>query len=211
MRWPLASPTAARFLAALCTAGFLFGLATSATAQDSSSRRFSLSVTVGGAAVEWVAEAPASRNDEVLMVPAAVDRARVSFPGGWLDLAVADAGTFDYAHVLAVEVQRTAEGTYRFSTTVRHRDEGWEHYADVWRVVGENVANGDRILTHPHDSEQPFTRSQSDVDAAGTIRVEASGSVHGLGGSVIALNLDEIFAGDAARVFSIAYELTKPH
>jgi hypothetical protein len=40
--------------------------------------------------------------------------------------------------------------------TVRHADEGWEHYADCWEVLtldGEVLAT--RELAHPHDNEQP--------------------------------------------------------
>lgn len=51
---------------------------------------------------------------------------------------------------------------WRFSATVRHADEGWDHYADAWRVVTEaGEVLGTRELFHPHVNEQPFTRSLS--------------------------------------------------
>ena len=44
--------------------------------------------------------------------------------------------------------------------TVRHNDSGWDHYADVWRVYApDGRLFAERILAHPHETEQPFTRS----------------------------------------------------
>jgi hypothetical protein len=53
-------------------------------------------------------------------------------------------------------------GTWYVNTTLRHDDTGWDHYADAWRVMDEkgNVIST-RTLFHPHENEQPFTRSQS--------------------------------------------------
>jgi len=64
------------------------------------------------------------------------------------------------ADVLKVQVVKTDADMYRFSVTVRHSDEGWEHYADRWDVLDEaGTVLGTRVLMHPHDAEQPFTRS----------------------------------------------------
>lgn len=131
---------------------------------------------------------------------------KILFEGGWLEINLADYGIWDYAHVVKVKYLKTAEDTYTFHTTVRHRDEGWEHYANVWRVipaddnsavsstvsntVSSTVSNGERVLLHPHDNEQPFTRSQNNVTANGTVRIETADNVHGLGGSVIYLDLN---------------------
>ncbi|MBU2867649.1 hypothetical protein [Pacificibacter marinus] len=55
-------------------------------------------------------------------------------------------------------------GAWRFDVTLSHPDTGWDHYADGWRVLdmqGEEL--GLRVLTHPHEHEQPFTRSLSGV------------------------------------------------
>ena len=71
----------------------------------------------------------------------------------------------------------------------RHNDTGWNNYADAFEVKGETVSNGLRVLTHPHETEQPFTRSQSDVIAQGLVWVEAKDNVEGLGGSKIHLDL----------------------
>ena len=64
------------------------------------------------------------------------------------------------ADVLKVDVKGTGPNTYRFSVTVRHNDQGWDHYADKWDVVApDGTILATRILHHPHDKEQPFTRS----------------------------------------------------
>lgn len=64
------------------------------------------------------------------------------------------------ADVINVEIVKTDADMYRFSVTVRHSDEGWEHYADRWDVLDpKGQVLGTRVLMHPHDNEQPFTRS----------------------------------------------------
>lgn len=81
-----------------------------------------------------------------------------------------------------------------FTVTVRHADAGWQHYADHWRILtpdGTEIAR--RVLLHPHDDEQPFTRSLSGVVIpAGVTRVviEAHDNVHQYGGQQVELDLD---------------------
>jgi hypothetical protein len=87
--------------------------------------------------------------------------------------------------VVDVGVSASADGTYRFDVTVRHEDEGWEHYADRFEVLTDDgVVLGTRVLHHPHDNEQPFTRSLSGVEIGpdlGQVRIRAHDSVHGYG------------------------------
>ena len=67
--------------------------------------------------------------------------------------------------IVGVEVEPDGENTYRFSVTLLHDDTGWDHYADKWQVVGaDGTVYGERILAHPHENEQPFTRSQSGIE-----------------------------------------------
>jgi len=47
---------------------------------------------------------------------------------------------------------------------VQSADTGWEKYSDVWTVSADGVEVAERILTHPHETEQPSTRSLSDVE-----------------------------------------------
>ena len=97
------------------------------------------------------------------------------------------------ADVVAARAEREAGGTWRFSVTLRHGDEGWEHYADAWQVLapdGRILAT--RELAHPHVDEQPFTRSLGGVRLPeGLRRVTLRGrdSVHGTGGAVVHLDL----------------------
>ena len=83
--------------------------------------------------------------------------------------------------------------TYSFSVTVRHADAGWEHYADKWEVVAPDGQVIDtRILVHPHDNEQPFTRSLGGVripDEVTKVRVRAHDKVHGYGGREMEIDM----------------------
>jgi hypothetical protein len=117
------------------------------------------------------------------------DTATITFEGGRLELNLADWNTFDYAHVLATKFEKTADKIYSVSATVRHNDTGWDNYADAFEVKGDNVQNGLRVLAHPHETEQPFTRSQSGVVASGLVWVEAKDNVEGVPGSKIYLDL----------------------
>ncbi len=97
------------------------------------------------------------------------------------------------ADVLNVVVQPAGEGRYNFSVTVRHADAGWGHYANVWQVLGpDGTVMGERVLLHPHDNEQPFTRSLSAVaipDNITEVTVRAGDLVHGFGGETITVSL----------------------
>ncbi|MEZ5669268.1 MAG: hypothetical protein R3F55_17890 [Alphaproteobacteria bacterium] len=103
-----------------------------------------------------------------------------------LALAAGAAGAGE-ADVVDVAVTRSADGSYRFDVTVAHADAGWDHYADRWDVVGpDGAVLGERVLLHPHETEQPFTRSLSGVvvpDGVDAVTVRAHDSVHGLGGA----------------------------
>ena len=100
------------------------------------------------------------------------------------------AGEADVTHV---EINPTADNTYRFEVTVRHDDEGWNHYADKWDVVAPDATVlGTRTLYHPHVDEQPFTRSLSGIEISGTINavtIRAHDSVHGYGGKTITVEI----------------------
>lgn len=90
------------------------------------------------------------------------------------------------ADVIGVNASCNENRVCRFDVTVRHADEGWEHYANRWEVLspaGEILAT--RVLAHPHDDEQPFTRSLTNVsipDDLSEVIVRAHDLVHGYGG-----------------------------
>ncbi|OEJ67594.1 hypothetical protein [Magnetovibrio blakemorei] len=97
------------------------------------------------------------------------------------------------ADVMNVDVQISADGTYRFDVTVQHADTGWDHYADAFEIVSpKGDVLGTRVLLHPHETEQPFTRSLSGVNIPEDVKdvdVRAHDKVHGVGGKVVRVGL----------------------
>lgn len=105
----------------------------------------------------------------------------------------------DVVFVRAVEAE---DGTWTFDVTVQHPDTGWEDYADGWDVVLPDgtviLPDPDslftRLLTHPHETEQPFTRSQSGIaipDGVNEVVVRAHDLVDGYGGQVVVVQLNQ--------------------
>jgi len=97
------------------------------------------------------------------------------------------------ADVVNARLTATGNGTYRIEVTVAHADAGWKHYADRWEVLspdGEII--GVRELAHPHDNEQPFTRSLAGVHiplAVDEVLLRARDSVHGHGGKILRMKV----------------------
>lgn len=125
-----------------------------------------------------------------------------------LETAVSNTANADVEFVEAVE---TAPNVWTFSVTVAHPDTGWDDYADGWDVV---LPNGDvvlpdadspftRLLLHPHENEQPFTRSQSGIMLPGdvtTVTVRAHDLVAGFGGQEVTIDLSTAAAADLFTV-----------
>lgn len=109
----------------------------------------------------------------------------VEGPVGNLDL--------EYAQVVFVQATQNSSGAWQFDTTVHHNDQGWDNYADAWQVVDlEGNVLTERILTHPHDNEQPFTRSQAGIEIPEDVTqviVRAKDNVEGFGGQVVLVDL----------------------
>lgn len=106
--------------------------------------------------------------------------------------------------VEVVHTEFTRQGDdWNVSTTLRHQDSGWDHYADRWRLVDTSgKVLGERILLHPHEHEQPFTRSQRGIripDDTTIVFVEAHDKVHGWSGKRIRVDLTRE-AGDGYTV-----------
>ena len=97
------------------------------------------------------------------------------------------------ADVVGAEASRAGNGTFRFNVTVRHGDEGWDHYADRWDVVApDGTVLATRVLLHPHDTEQPFTRSLGGVavpEGIDRVTVRAHDKTHEYGGTEFAVEL----------------------
>lgn len=99
------------------------------------------------------------------------------------------------ADVIDVTATEENGGTWRFDVTVRHADEGWDHYADRWDVLSpDGEVLGTRKLLHPHESEQPFTRSLTGVEIPedmAEVEIRAHDSVHELGGETMRVTLPQ--------------------
>ncbi len=62
-----------------------------------------------------------------------------------------------------VQVSKVGE-TYTLAVRILHKDSGWEHYVNGYDVLDtEGHVLATRTLWHPHEHEQPFTRSLSGV------------------------------------------------
>ncbi len=74
-----------------------------------------------------------------------------------------------------------------------HGDTGWQHYADKWDVVApDGAVLGTRVLLHPHETEQPFTRLLGGVNIPveiGAVVLRAHDSEHGYGGREMTVEL----------------------
>ncbi len=92
----------------------------------------------------------------------------------------------------AVTATRAAD-SWRFDVTLRHPDTGWDHYADGWRVLDMQCNEiGMRTLFHPHEAEQPFTRSLGNVQVPEGVRqvqVQARCNVDGWASAVQIVDL----------------------
>ena len=104
------------------------------------------------------------------------------------------------ADVLHVRAAQAKDGSWTFHVTVLHPDTGWEDYADGWDVIteqGEILKKSDddtftRLLLHPHENEQPFTRNQGGIvvpEDVTRLTVRAHDIVDGFGGAEVIVDL----------------------
>jgi hypothetical protein len=95
------------------------------------------------------------------------------------------------ASVVEAVLTPAADGSFRVEVTVEHADEGWDHYADAFEVVAPvGRVLGTRTLLHPHEHEQPFTRSLTGVlipEDVAEVTIRAHDNVHGHGGAELTL------------------------
>ena len=102
--------------------------------------------------------------------------------------------SLEFAQVTDVVATHKSDGSWCFDTSVRHNDQGWEHYADGWEVIDlEGNQLGYRRLGHPHNNEQPFTRSECNIkipSGNSKVIVRAKCNKHGFGGKRIVVDLN---------------------
>jgi hypothetical protein len=92
---------------------------------------------------------------------------------------------------------------WRANVTLEHGDTGWDHYADAWRLLDkEGNVLGTRVLYHPHEHEQPFTRSLGNInipEGVSVIFVEARDKKHGWSPHKVKVDLNRK-SGDRFKV-----------
>ena len=94
-----------------------------------------------------------------------------------------------------VRARQTENGIWSVDVTLAYPDSGWEDYADGWHVATPDGAIlATRILLHPHENEQPFTRGQGNIavpPAVDAIVVRAHTLVGGYGQETVTVPLTE--------------------
>ena len=98
--------------------------------------------------------------------------------------------------ITQAKLDRASNGSYSFSVTLLHDDSGWKHYADKWQVL-DSAGNiiGERVLLHPHEDEQPFTRSASGIvipEGETTLFIRAHDLVHGWNEQTLKIDLSQL-------------------
>jgi hypothetical protein len=96
------------------------------------------------------------------------------------------------ANVTAVEYEDLGEGSYRFTVTLFHDDDGEApSFADWWQVEDESgTVLGRRVLLHSH-STHPFSRSETIAIPAdiSSVIIRGHDMLHGYGGQSMRLDL----------------------
>lgn len=99
----------------------------------------------------------------------------------------------DPPRIVDAAARKTANG-WSIIVTLAHPDTGWDHYADGWEVLApDGKSLGIRELAHPHENEQPFTRSLSGVQipqGIDEIQIRARCNVDGWGEERFTLKLE---------------------
>ena len=85
--------------------------------------------------------------------------------------------------ILNVKTSKESTGSYIFTVTLLHNDSSWTHYADSWSVLdADKKLISKRVLWHPHENEQPFTRSKNGIKIpqdTNFVYIGAHDKVHG--------------------------------
>lgn len=88
--------------------------------------------------------------------------------------------------------KRSGGSWWSVAVTIRHADTGWDHYTNMWVVeTMDGRELGRRVLFHPHEDEQPFTRSDTVKIPAGVtnVRVRAGDKPNGMSSNTVVVDL----------------------
>ena len=114
------------------------------------------------------------------------------------------AKTVGDANVTNVFAREEQDKTWTFHVTVEHKDVNWYDYADGWDIVlpdgtilkPDPFGQYTRHVRHPHVEEQPFTRTQKELEipeGVDRVRVRAHDKKDGWGGNEVEVLLDVRF------------------
>ncbi len=111
--------------------------------------------------------------------------------------------------VVDVKATQSSDDSWSFQVTLKHADDGWDHYANEWQVIApDNKILATRTLYHPHVNEQPFTRGTQGVKIPNDIkrvRIIAKDTLHGLSKKAMELNLGTL----ETRIVSLPFKKEK--
>jgi len=129
-----------------------------------------------------------SQDDKKMKIKCLIKTALLSSLFAFYSLALANE-----VEVVNVKATQASDKTWSFAVTLKHADEGWDHYANEWQVIApDDKILATRTLYHPHVNEQPFTRGTQGVKISGdikTVRIIAKDTVHGLSKNAVELEL----------------------
>jgi len=109
-------------------------------------------------------------------------------------ILVSNTSVANEVEIVKVMIEPSAH-RWTFHVTLKHDDKGWDHYADGWRIVdADGNELGMRKLWHPHENEQPFTRTLANVlvpDGKSIVYIEAHDKVHGWSKQRVKINMKQ--------------------
>ena len=98
-----------------------------------------------------------------------------------------------YPDVMDVKAQARGENRFDFDVTLSSAYDTPQRYADAFRVKSlDGPSYGERVLTHDHEHEQPFTRDLYGVSIPSGVRivvVQARDQKYGYGGKTMEVML----------------------
>lgn len=93
------------------------------------------------------------------------------------------------ADVVNVTIEAMGARLYKLAVTVAHKDEGWDHYVDMWEVVApDGAVLGKRSIFNPHEGEASFSSILVGVKIPAGIKkvtIRAHDLVHGYEGKAM--------------------------
>jgi len=93
------------------------------------------------------------------------------------------------------DVEYQGDDKFDFSITLRHNDSGWDHYANKCEVLdADGKVLGTLTFVHPHEDEQPFTRTLSGVSVPKGLKrvtLRAHDNKHGESKLVLSIDLPD--------------------